>query len=69
VLVAAGTLEKRIAAELQLSKRTVKVRRAQVMRKMQAKSLLDLVRFADRLTMAIPKRYTTETTAQWQPPL
>jgi FixJ family two-component response regulator len=48
-LVAAGQLNKQIAAELDLSEITVKVHRAQVMRKMQAKSLPDLVRFADRL--------------------
>lgn len=56
VLVAAGRLNKQIAAELRLSEITVKVHRAQVMRKMQAKSLPDLVRFADRLAVAIPKR-------------
>jgi len=55
VLVAAGQLNKRIALQLQLSEITVKVHRAQVMRKMQAKSLPDLVRFADRLAMDIPK--------------
>lgn len=48
-LVAAGQLNKQIAAELDLSEITVKVHRGQVMRKMQAKSLPDLVRFADRL--------------------
>src|SRR3546814_8387182 len=49
MLVAAGQLNKQIAAELQLSEITVKVHRAQAMRKMQAKSLPDLVRFADKL--------------------
>lgn len=49
VLVAAGQLNKQIAAELDLSEITVKVHRAQVMPKMQAKSLPDLVRIADRL--------------------
>jgi FixJ family two-component response regulator len=48
-LVAAGRLNKQIAAELDLSEITVKVHRSQVMRKMQAESLPDLVRFADRL--------------------
>jgi FixJ family two-component response regulator len=48
-LVVAGQLNKQIAAELDLSEITVKVHRGQVMRKMQAKSLPDLVRFADRL--------------------
>ena len=55
VLVAAGQLNKQIAAELQLSEITVKVHRAQVMRKMQAKSLPDLVRFADKLAVNITK--------------
>jgi FixJ family two-component response regulator len=48
-LVAAGRLNKQIAAELDLSEITVKVHRAQVMRKMRANSLPDLVRIADRL--------------------
>jgi len=48
-LVVAGNVNKRIAAELGLSVVTVKVHRAQVMRKMLAKSVADLVRMADRL--------------------
>ena len=47
--VAAGRVNKRIADELGLSVVTVKVHRGQVMRKMQAKSVADLVRMADRL--------------------
>lgn len=47
--VAAGWVNKRIAAELELSLVTVKVHRGQVMRKMQAKSVAELVRMADRL--------------------
>jgi FixJ family two-component response regulator len=47
--VAAGWVNKRVAAELGLSVVTVKVHRGQVMRKMQAKSVADLVRMADRL--------------------
>ena len=53
-LVAAGRLNKQVAAELDLSEVTVKVHRAQVMRKMQAQTLPDLVRFADKLA-ATPK--------------
>jgi FixJ family two-component response regulator len=49
-LVVAGRLNKQIAVELQLSEITVKVHRARVMSKMQAKSLPDLVRIAGRLT-------------------
>ena len=47
--VVAGWVNKRIAAELELSVVTVKVHRGQVMRKMQAKSVAELVRMADRL--------------------
>jgi len=54
--VAAGRLNKQIAAELDLSEITVKVHRAQVMRKMQANSLPDLVRIADRLAAGTTKR-------------
>jgi FixJ family two-component response regulator len=55
VLVAAGKLNKQIAAQLKLREITVKVHRAQAMRKMQAKSLPDLVRFADKLGVNITK--------------
>jgi FixJ family two-component response regulator len=48
-LVVAGRVNKQIAAELGLSLVTVKVHRGQVMRKMLAKSVADLVRMADRL--------------------
>lgn len=48
-LVVQGLLNKQVAAELNVSEITVKVRRGQVMRKMQAKSLADLVRIRDKL--------------------
>jgi FixJ family two-component response regulator len=48
-LVAIGRANKQIAAELTLSEMTVKVHRGQVMRKMLARSLPELVRMADRL--------------------
>ena len=48
-LVIDGRLNKQIAAELGLSVVTVKVHRGQVMRKMVAKSVVDLVRMADQL--------------------
>lgn len=51
-LVAAGWANKQIASELGLSLVTVKVHRGQVMRKMLAKSVADLVRMADRLDAA-----------------
>ena len=48
-LVVSGRANKQIAAELKLSEVTVKVHRGQVMRKMGAKSVAELVRMADRL--------------------
>jgi FixJ family two-component response regulator len=48
-LVVVGRANKQIAAELDLSEMTVKVHRGQVMRKMKAASLPELVRMADRL--------------------
>jgi RNA polymerase sigma factor (sigma-70 family) len=45
--VAAGEPNKQIAAELALSEVTVKVHRANAMRKMRAKSLAELVRMTD----------------------
>jgi FixJ family two-component response regulator len=48
-LVVSGRVNKQIAAELGLSLVTVKVHRGQVMRKMLAKSVAELVRMADRL--------------------
>jgi FixJ family two-component response regulator len=48
--VVAGRLNKQIAAELGISEITVKVHRAQVMRKMSAESVPDLARMWDKLT-------------------
>ena len=48
-LVVAGRLNKQIAAELGMAERTVKAHRAQVMVKMGATSLAELVRLADRM--------------------
>jgi FixJ family two-component response regulator len=49
VLVTAGLVNKRIAAELGVSEITVKVHRSHVMRKMRTRSLAHLVRIADTL--------------------
>jgi RNA polymerase sigma factor (sigma-70 family) len=48
-LVVSGMLNKQVAAELGASEATIKMYRSQVMKKMQAKSLPELVRMADRL--------------------
>lgn len=52
--VAAGRLNKQIAGDIGVSEITVKVHRGQVMRKMAARSLADLVRMADRLGVGAP---------------
>jgi FixJ family two-component response regulator len=51
-LVVAGRVNKQIATELGLSVVTVKVHRGQVMHKMLAKSVAELVRMADRLDIS-----------------
>jgi FixJ family two-component response regulator len=48
-LVTAGLMNKQIAADVGLSEITVKIHRGNVMKKMQAKSVADLVRMADAL--------------------
>jgi FixJ family two-component response regulator len=48
-LVVSGRPNKQIAAQLELSEVTVKVHRSQISRKMQATSVVDLVRMADKL--------------------
>ena len=47
-MVTAGLLNKQIAGELNLSEITVKMHRRQVMEKMQAGSLADLVKVCER---------------------
>jgi FixJ family two-component response regulator len=48
-LVVAGLLNKQVAAQMGTSETTAKIHRGQVMRKMQAQSLPDLVRMSERL--------------------
>ena len=54
-LVVTGLLNKQIAGELGTSETTIKIHRHQVMEKMAAKSLAELVRMSDRLRLPTPK--------------
>jgi len=55
-LVTRGLMNKQVAAEVGLSEITVKIHRGNVMRKMGAKTLADLVRMAEALEMVSPQR-------------
>jgi len=48
-LVVSGMLNKQVASELGTSEATIKIHRGNVMHKMQAASVVDLVRMADKL--------------------
>jgi FixJ family two-component response regulator len=50
--VASGRLNKQVAGDLNLSEARVKALRGQIMRKMRAETLAELVRIADRLGIA-----------------
>lgn len=52
--VVTGRLNKQIAFDLNVTEKTIKVHRALVMQKMQAESLADLVRMAEKLQLAVP---------------
>jgi FixJ family two-component response regulator len=51
-LVVSGMLNKQIASEIGASEATVKIHRGHVMQKMQAGSIVDLVRMADKLKLS-----------------
>jgi FixJ family two-component response regulator len=48
-------LNKQIGAVLGIGEKTVKVHRARVMEKMQARSVAELVRLADEAGVSVPK--------------
>jgi FixJ family two-component response regulator len=54
-LVVSGMLNKQIASELGASEATVKIHRGHVMQKMEAGSLVELVRMADKLKLSSSK--------------
>lgn len=54
-LVAGGWLNKQVASRLGASEKTIKVHRGQVMHKMKAESLADLIRMAEKLKITSPK--------------
>jgi FixJ family two-component response regulator len=56
IQVAAGLMNKQIAAELGIAEITVKVHRGHMMQKMKARSLIDLIGMVDLLGMHRPKR-------------
>ena len=56
-LVVSGLLNKQIGGELDISEITVKAHRGQMMRKMKADSLADLVRMAARLKLPLATKH------------
>jgi len=54
-LVAGGLLNKQVASQLGASEKTIKVHRGQVMHKMKAESLADLIHMAEKLKITSPK--------------
>ena len=54
-LVVSGMLNKQIASEIGASEATVKIHRGHVMQKMQAGSVVELLRMVDKLKLSAPK--------------
>jgi FixJ family two-component response regulator len=59
--VTAGLMNKQIAYRMQISEITVKIHRGHIMRKMQARSLADLVRMAEYLSVHLPEPQVPNT--------
>jgi FixJ family two-component response regulator len=57
IRIVSGLANKQVADELALSEKTVKIHRANVMRKMQARTFADLVQMAERLNLVFPSYY------------
>ena len=55
-LATAGLMNKQAAAEMGLSEFTVKIHRGNVMKKMEARSLADLVKMAEKLGLGPAKK-------------
>lgn len=60
-LIVRGMLNKQIAAELGITEMTIKVHRHNIMQKMEAKSLPELVRMVERLRLTDPAHKSTHT--------
>jgi FixJ family two-component response regulator len=62
-LVVSGLLNKQVAAEIGATEATVKVHRSQLMRKVGANSLAELVRLAERI--GIPRSASVASIERW----
>jgi FixJ family two-component response regulator len=68
--IVSGRLNKQIAWELGCGEKTIKVHRARVMHKMAARSIPELVRFAERVGIAMePMAYAEARALAWKPTL
>jgi len=62
--VVSGLLNKQVGAELGMTEATVKAHRGQIMHKMKAESLADLVRIASRLEIPLPPRSSNSSASR-----
>lgn len=53
-LLVEGRLNKQVACAMGVGEKTIKVHRARVMEKMEARSLIDLVRLIDKVNISLP---------------